>query len=85
MNKRSTRKTRCIMRGEPRLSFPTGTKTKSVIWDDLLWMLAFSAFCTKALDHVTTPAKVNNTLNLLHENFEMLTFPFIADYAVMRL
>ena len=84
MNKRSVQKTRCIMRGEPRLSFPTGTKTKSVIWDDMLSRLALTGFCTKALDVVSTPAKVN-TFNLLHESFGMLTFPFIADYVVMRL
>ena len=84
MNKRSIQKTRCIMRGEPRLSFPTGTKTKSVFWDDLLWRSALTGFYTKALDHVSTPAKVN-TLNLFHESFGMLTFPFIADYVIMRL
>ena len=84
MNRRSTRNIRCIMRGELTYVFQTGTKTKSVFWDDLLSRLALTGFCTKALDQISTRATVN-TLNLFHESFGMLTFSFIADYVALRL
>ena len=63
------RQIRCIMKAElSTYVCPTGTKTKSVFWDDLLSRLALTGFCMKA-DPIFTLLFVKvNTLNLIHNS-----------------